>query len=150
MRAPDMPIGWPRAIAPPLTLTMSSGMPRWAIEATATAANAGRGLALYSGTSKGIFIRFSDRLWAWEESRVEVGIRVDSRANWTIPGALQKDQILDIGVPEDAGSDQFLEYLKVGNRIYLDDNGGRALGDWSLAGSRAALDAWGRCVHLIR
>ena len=27
MRAPDMPMGWPRASAPPLTLTLSSEMP---------------------------------------------------------------------------------------------------------------------------
>ena len=40
MRVPDMPIGWPRAMAPPLTLTISSVMPRSLIEATPTAAKA--------------------------------------------------------------------------------------------------------------
>ena len=40
MRVPDMPTGWPRAMAPPLTLTISSVMPRSAIEATPTAAKA--------------------------------------------------------------------------------------------------------------
>ena len=39
-RVPDMPTGWPRAMAPPLTLTMSSLMPRSAIEARPTAAKA--------------------------------------------------------------------------------------------------------------
>ena len=37
---PDMPIGWPRAMAPPFTLTMSSGTPRSSIEAACTAAKA--------------------------------------------------------------------------------------------------------------
>src|SRR5437762_2059047 len=39
-RAPDMPIGWPRAMAPPFTFTMSASMPRSSIEARPTAANA--------------------------------------------------------------------------------------------------------------
>ena len=39
-RVPDMPIGWPRAMAPPLTLTTSSPMPRSAIDARPTAAKA--------------------------------------------------------------------------------------------------------------
>src|SRR3546814_7429728 len=40
MRVPDMPTGWPSAMAPPLTLVISSVMPRSAIEARPTAANA--------------------------------------------------------------------------------------------------------------
>src|SRR5690606_35278306 len=40
MRVPDMPIGWPSAIAPPLTLVISSVMPRSFIDATPTAAKA--------------------------------------------------------------------------------------------------------------
>ena len=39
-RAPLMPTGWPRAMAPPLTLTRSGDTPRSRIEARATAANA--------------------------------------------------------------------------------------------------------------
>ena len=39
-RMPDMPTGWPSAIAPPLTLTTSSLMPRSRMEATPTAAKA--------------------------------------------------------------------------------------------------------------
>ena len=39
-RVPDMPTGWPRAIAPPLTLTLSSSMPRSSTEASPTAAKA--------------------------------------------------------------------------------------------------------------
>ena len=40
MRAPDMPIGWPRAMAPPLTLTLSTSMPSSLAEARPTAAKA--------------------------------------------------------------------------------------------------------------
>ena len=40
MRAPDMPIGWPRAMAPPLTLTLSRSRPRSLAEARPTAAKA--------------------------------------------------------------------------------------------------------------
>src|SRR5436190_6925946 len=40
MRAPDAPIGWPSATAPPLTLTLSSSMPRSLIELSVTEANA--------------------------------------------------------------------------------------------------------------
>ena len=39
-RAPDMPTGWPSAMAPPLTLTLSSSMPRSSTEARPTAAKA--------------------------------------------------------------------------------------------------------------
>ena len=40
IRAPDMPTGWPSAMAPPLTLTLSSSMPSSRAEAMPTAANA--------------------------------------------------------------------------------------------------------------
>ena len=40
IRAPDMPTGWPRAIAPPLTLTLSSGMPSSRADSMPTAAKA--------------------------------------------------------------------------------------------------------------
>ena len=40
MRAPLAPIGWPSAIAPPLTLTLSSSTPSMRIELSATDANA--------------------------------------------------------------------------------------------------------------
>ena len=40
MRAPEAPIGWPSAIAPPLTLTFSGSTPRSAVDARPTAANA--------------------------------------------------------------------------------------------------------------
>ena len=39
-RAPDIPIGWPSAIAPPLTFTFSGVTPRSFMDWTATAANA--------------------------------------------------------------------------------------------------------------
>ena len=40
MRAPEAPIGWPSATAPPLTLTLSSSMPSMRIEFSVTEANA--------------------------------------------------------------------------------------------------------------
>ncbi len=40
MRAPEAPIGWPSATAPPLTLTLSSSMPSVRIELSVTDANA--------------------------------------------------------------------------------------------------------------
>ena len=40
MRAPDAPIGWPSATAPPLTLTLSSSMPSTRIEFRVTEAKA--------------------------------------------------------------------------------------------------------------
>ena len=40
MRAPEAPIGWPRATAPPLTLTRSSSIPSTRIELSVTEANA--------------------------------------------------------------------------------------------------------------
>ena len=40
MRAPEAPIGWPSATAPPLTLTLSSSIPSMRIELSVTDANA--------------------------------------------------------------------------------------------------------------
>ena len=40
MRAPEAPIGWPSATAPPLTLTRSSSIPSMRIEFSVTEANA--------------------------------------------------------------------------------------------------------------
>src|SRR4029077_4663881 len=40
IRAPDMPTGWPSAIAPPWTFTLDSSRPRARVESMPTAANA--------------------------------------------------------------------------------------------------------------
>ena len=40
MRAPEAPMGWPSATAPPLTLTLSSSIPSIRIEFSVTEANA--------------------------------------------------------------------------------------------------------------
>ena len=40
MRAPEAPIGWPRAIAPPFTFTFDSSSPSILTELSATEANA--------------------------------------------------------------------------------------------------------------
>src|SRR5476651_15889 len=40
MRAPEAPIGWPMAMAPPLTLTLDVSQPRSLLTAQACAANA--------------------------------------------------------------------------------------------------------------
>ena len=60
MRAPDMPIGWPRAMAPPLTLTLSTSMPSSLAEARPTAANAS--LISTRSRSAGVMPSFSQAL----------------------------------------------------------------------------------------
>ena len=74
-RLPLIPIGWPRAIAPPLTLTISSLMPRSAIDAMPTAANA----SLISNRSTsptaraGPLERLADRVARLVQQRRRVG-----------------------------------------------------------------------------
>ena len=57
MRAPEAPIGWPRAIAPPLTLTLSSSTPSIRTELRATEAKAS--LISQRSTSSGLLPIFS-------------------------------------------------------------------------------------------
>ena len=52
MRAPEAPIGWPSAIAPPLTLTFSSSTPSIRSELIATEAKAS--LISHRSTSSGV------------------------------------------------------------------------------------------------
>ena len=60
IRAPDMPIGCPRAMAPPLTLTLSASRPSSLVEASPTAANAS--LISTRSRSAGVMPSFSQAL----------------------------------------------------------------------------------------
>src|SRR4051812_15734797 len=62
MRAPDAPIGWPSATAPPLTLTLSSSMPSARIEFSVTDANAS--LISHRSTSSAVMPTLSSAFFA--------------------------------------------------------------------------------------
>ena len=62
MRAPEAPIGWPSATAPPLTLTLSSSIPSIRIELSVTEANAS--LISHRSTSSAVSPAFSSAFWA--------------------------------------------------------------------------------------
>ena len=62
MRAPDAPIGWPSATAPPLTLTFSSSMPSIRIELSVTDANAS--LISHRSTSSALMPSLSSSVFA--------------------------------------------------------------------------------------
>ena len=70
IRPPEAPIGWPSAIAPPLTLTRSSSMPSIRIELIATEANAS--LNSQRSTSSGALPIFSS---AWRAALAGVRAR---------------------------------------------------------------------------
>lgn len=116
----------------------------------ATVEDEDRAISVYGTITEGVFIRFYDRDWQLDPQKVDVKVRVDRRAEWTIKGARRRTNLYDIALPEDDAVRTFLENLKGGNWIYLYASSGFEMGIWSLSGSRGALDTWQRCVDLLR
>lgn len=116
----------------------------------ATVAKPNRSMIIYGAQREGLFVRFMNGDWNFSSTTAAIGIHIDNRIRWDVPDARANQNIIDIAVPEDGGSDHFIDRLQAGNTVYLQDGSKREIDRFSLSGSRKALDAWKDCVRRLR
>jgi len=90
---------------------------------------------------------------AWEFGQGETGnlqVQIDRRAPWNLNNAeLYKNSVLFFLPDSKAGVDFVIEVAR-GNRLYLRSANGSNVQNYSLAGSRASIDALIECGNVIQ
>jgi hypothetical protein len=95
-------------------------------------------------------IQFYSTDWSFGEGTyADVMVRIDRRSPWNISDAeLYKNSVL-INLPGDERGFNFLSEVARGNSLYLGTADGQGIKSYSLAGSRASMDAMAECGGAI-
>jgi len=96
-------------------------------------------------------LQFFSTAWEFGEGQfADLQLQIDGRAPWNLTGAeLYLNSVL-LYLPDDGAGVDFIVEVARGNRLYLRDADGLDVKDYSLAGSRASIDALIECGSVIR
>ena len=106
---------------------------------------------LWINSDQSVRLQFYSTSWEFGEGdTADLQVRIDRRSPWTLTGAeLYKNSIL-FDLPDSDASVNFLVEVAEGQRAYLMTATGEGVMDYSLAGSRASMDALIECGNAIR
>ena len=95
-------------------------------------------------------LQFYSSAWEFGEGdTADLEVQIDRRAPWNLTGAeLYQNSVL-FYLPDDQAGVDFIVEVARGNRLYLRSNDGSDVQDYSLAGSRASIDALVECGTVI-
>lgn len=96
-------------------------------------------------------LQFYSTSWDFGDpgSTANLGVQIDGRTGWTLNDAeLYKNSVL-FGLPDDDTAVEFLGEVAGGTRLYLRNDAGEDVMDYSLSGSRASMDALIECANTI-
>ncbi len=95
-------------------------------------------------------LQFYSTAWDFGEGdTADLDVKIDRRAGWDLTNAeLYKNSIL-FNLPDSDAGVRFLMEIAQGQRLYLRSADGSPVQDYSLAGSRASMDALIECSDAI-
>jgi hypothetical protein len=95
-------------------------------------------------------LQFYSDDWQFEEGLADLMIKIDRRSPWTLNDAdLYENSVLFTLGGDDAAFG-FIKEVARGSRLYLMDDSGDGVKDYSLAGSSASIAALGECGEVLR
>ena len=110
----------------------------------------GESFSIWTYPDGSVQLQFYSTDWQFGEGdTADLVVQVDGRAPWNLTGAeLYQNSVLFYLPDSGAGVDFIVEVAR-GNRLYLRSNDGSDVQDYSLAGSRASIDALVECGNRI-
>lgn len=98
----------------------------------------------------GVRLQFYSTSWEFGEGETaNLDVKIDRRSPWTLTNAeLYKNSVL-FNLPNGDDGVRFLVEVAAGTRLYLRSEEGEEVQNYSLAGSRASMDALAECGDLI-
>lgn len=110
----------------------------------------GDSFSVWTYPSGDVQLQFYSTAWQFGEGQyADLQLQIDGRAPWNLTGAeLYQNSVL-FYLPDDGAGVDFIVEVARGNRLYLRDAGGVDVKDYSLAGSRASIDALIECGTVI-
>jgi hypothetical protein len=110
----------------------------------------GESFSIWTFQDESVQLQFYSTAWSFGEgSTADLVVQIDRKPSWNLTGAeLYQNSVLFTLPNSDAGV-EFLTEIARGNRLYLRDDKGGAVQDYSLSGSSASIDALVECGNVI-
>jgi hypothetical protein len=110
----------------------------------------GETFSIWTYPDGAVQLQFYSTAWEFGEGQTaDLEVQVDRRAPWNLTGAeLYKNSVL-FYLPDSSSGVDFIVEVARGNRLYLRSADGSDVQNYSLAGSRASIDALVECGDAI-
>lgn len=110
----------------------------------------GESFSIWTFPDGAVQLQFYSTAWQFGEGdRADLQVQIDRRAPWNLTNAeLYKNSVL-FYLPDDKAGVDFIVEVARGNRLYLRAANGNDVQNYSLAGSRASIDALIECGNVI-
>ena len=110
----------------------------------------GESFSLWTFPDGSVQLQFYSTAWDFGEGdTADLEVQIDRRSPWNLTGAeLYQNSVL-FTLPDDQAGINFIVEVAQGNRLYLRSADGSDVQNYSLAGSRASIDALVECGEVI-
>ena len=110
----------------------------------------GESFSIWTFPDGAVQLQFYSSAWEFGEGQTaDLGVQIDRRAPWSLTGAeLYQNSVL-FYLPDDQAGVNFITEVARGNRLYLRDDDGSDVQNYSLAGSSASIGALVECGDVI-
>jgi hypothetical protein len=127
----------------------------WAFDNGSVACSAevnapGESFSMWTFPDGAVQLQFYSTAWQFGEGdTADLEVQIDRRAPWNLTGAELYQNSVFFYLPDDQAGVNFIVEVARGNRLYLRSADGSDVQNYSLAGSRASIDALVECGNVI-
>lgn len=109
----------------------------------------GEAFSIWADKENPIRLQFYSDSWNFGDDSGDVQVQVDNRAPWNMHNANFYKQSVLFDLPSSHDGTQFLQEVVYGDTLYLRDDRGRDVQNYSLSGSQASINALIKCVDAL-
>ena len=110
----------------------------------------GESFSIWTFPDGAVQLQFYSSAWEFGEGQTaDLGVQIDRRAPWSLTGAEVYQNSVLFYLPGDQAGVNFITEVARGNRLYLRDDDGSDVQNYSLAGSSASIGALVECGDVI-
>lgn len=109
----------------------------------------GTTFAVWANGRSPVKLQFYANNWRFNSRRTTVVARIDRRPSWNLRNATLHQNSIFFDLPNGNASARFLREIQQGSTLRLYSSGSRLMASWTLAGSRASINALINCVKAL-
>ena len=105
--------------------------------------------SIWADNTNPIKLQFYSSGWSFDQSNADLEVQIDGRAPWSMSNAELYKQSVLFDLPDSKSGTPFLREVIGGNTLYLRNDQGEDVQDYSLWGSQASIGALIKCVDAL-